>query len=457
MPGWHIQLFGLPFIVYAGIKGFEAVARKGNNIWSTILKVSFLSILLMGLLSPALIPVDFIQTIANNAPLGAAYISKPEFDEKVTFLHEVLKYVPPNASILAQNHIFPHVANRVNAYVWIPPNTTVDLAIADLTQHDYYTKHGDAPFAKQFEALLEQGYKLCVYGYGIMFLAKDSCPIKKLIPFKAAYNYKNITAGNYEIVSINGFKVLKYVAKSPTFVYGPYVTLPPGTYNVVFWMMIKDVDFEGYIATVDVVTDQGRTKLVSRPIYTFELESGEFIPVNITFYTPNVLHLAEFRIIDVNSKADGKLYLDRIEVQQVSLDREVKQFMFLTYGQLISNVRVEDGIIIRRPGDRHDVVWFGPYASLKAGEYVAYVKINVSNITSVRRDIIMQVDVVAEKGTKVLTLFNITKDMVENGQWITLPLRFTLEKDYDDIEIRGINVAEDICVKLAYILLVKEG
>lgn len=456
IPGWHIQLFGLPFIVYASIKGFEAVVRKGNNIWSTVSKVFFLSILLMGLLSPSLIPSDFIQTIASNVPLGAAYMSKPEFNEKIAFLHEVLRYVPPDASILAQNHIFPHVVNRVNAYVWIPPNTTVDLAIADMTQHDYYTKHGDVPFAKQFEELLEREYKLCVYGYGVILLAKDSCPIKKLVPFKATYNYKNITAGNYEVVSIDDFKALKYVAKSPTFVYGPYITLPPGTYNVVFWIMIKDIDFEGYVATVDVVTDQGRAKLVSRPIYTFELKPGEFIPINITFYTPNVLHLAEFRVIDVNGKADGKLYLDRIEVQQVSLDREVKLFMFLTRKELISNVRVEDGIIIRKPGDRYDVVWFGPYVPLEAGEYVAYIKINVSNITSIRQDIVIQVDVVAEKGMKRLALFNITKDMVENGQWITLPLRFTLDKDYDDVEIRGVNVAKDACIKLAYILLVKE-
>jgi uncharacterized membrane protein len=457
-PGWHIQvLFGLPFIAYAGIKGFEAIIRsKCSNIWSTISKVLLFSIL-MALLSLALSSTDFIQTIASNSPLGVAYVSKPEFGEKVMFLHEVLRYVPPNASILAQNHIFPHVANRVDAYVWIPPNTTVDLAIADLTQHDYYTKHGDVPFAKQFETLLEQGYKLCVYGYGVMLLAKDSCPIKKLVPFKATYNYENIIAGSYEVVSINGFKALKYIAKSPTFVYGPYITLPPGTYNVVFWIMIKDIDFEGYVATVDVATDQGRAKLVSRPIYTFELKSGEFIPINITFYTPNVLHLAEFRVVGVSSKADGKLYLGRIEVQQVSLDREIKQFMFLTHKELVPNVGVEDGIIIRRPGDRHDVVWFGPYASLKAGEYVAYVKISVSNITSLKQDIIMQVDVVVERGVKRLALFNITKDTVKDGQWITLPLRFTLDKDYNDVEIRGLNVAKDVCVKLAYILLVREG
>jgi uncharacterized membrane protein len=455
VPGWHIQLFGLPFIVYASIKGFEAVARKGNNIWSTILTVLFLSILLMRLLSPALIPTDFIQMIASGAPLGAAYFSQPEFGENVTFLHEVLKYIPPNASILAQNSIFPHVANRVNAYVWLPPNTTVDFAIADLNQGDYYLEIGNVTFAEQFEALLEQGYKPCAYGYYILLIAKDSCPIKEFVPFEAVYNYKNITAGNFEIVSINGSEVLKYVAKSPTFVYGPYITLPPGTYNVTFWIMIKDVNYEGYIATVDVAY-QGGIELVSRPIYTFDLKSGEFIPVNITFYTPNVLHLVEFRIIDVNSNANGTLYLEKIEVQQVSLDRETKQYMYLTYKQLISNVRVEDGLIIREPGDKHYFVWFGPYIPLEAGEYAAYVKIKFSNITSATRDVIMQIDVVADNGTKVLALFNITKNMVKDGQWITIPLNFTLEKDYNDIEIRGFNVAEGVSVELAYILLVRE-
>ena len=60
-------------------------------------------------------------------------------------------------------------------------------------------------------------------------------------------------------------------------------------------------------------------------------------------------------------------------------------------------------------------MWFGPYIPLKAGEYVAYVKIKFSNIIAATRDIIMQIDVVADNGTKVLALFNITKNMVKDG------------------------------------------
>jgi len=37
--------------------------------------------------------------------------------EHEEFIHEVLTYVPPNASVMTQNNIFPHVSSRINAYV----------------------------------------------------------------------------------------------------------------------------------------------------------------------------------------------------------------------------------------------------------------------------------------------------------------------------------------------------
>lgn len=465
LPGWHIQgLFAVPFISFAAIKGIEDYIKKRNSlnemktvngIVRMIAKAFVLSLIAMLLLSPAIVPEDYIHSIVKTAPLGAAYISRPDSNnEKYTFLHEIIRHIPPEASVLAQNHIFPHLANRVDAYVWLPPNVTVDYAIADLNQHDYYTKHGDVPFSKQFELLLVEGYKLCVSGYGVMLIAREECPIKLLMPFRAVYTYENITAGSFEIVNLDGYRVLRYVPKEPVFVFGPYVTLPPGTYNVTFWLRLDSPGYEGYVGKVDVSIDLGGTILASRPLYGFMFRPGEWIPVSLIFSSTGVLHNVEFRVIDTSNNVGRKFYLLGIEVKQISLEVTPSLDTYLTYTNLIvKGAIVENGLILHRPQDPHDVLWYGPYISLKEGRYKALLAMKFENVPTTA-EIVMQIDVCVERGTHRIALLNITKDMIREGEWIVVSLDFSLDRSYPDVEIRGLNAIEGTYIRLAYIHII---
>ena len=460
LPGNHIQgLFAVPFVVYIGIMGF----RKVMNKWINYVKrasaiIALISLVMMFLLSPVVLHEDFIYTIHKSTPLGASYFSKPEFSEKVEFLHRILRHIPPDASILAQNHIFPHVANRIRAYVWVPPNETVDFAIADLTQHDYRTEHGDVPFNKQFEELLRRGYEVCACGHGVILTGRNCANIPKLfVPFKAIYTADNITAGFFEVVQDPEMgRVLRYAKRDTTFVFGPYITLPPGTYKVAFWIKVLPVN-EGYLTTVDVTTDLGKTILASRPLYSFEIQRNEWMKVELTFSTKTVLHQVEFRIVDVSSNVED-IYLARIEVEQIDLREADVRVLYLTHRDfIVKGGTIVNGIVVHRVEDPGYVVWYGPYLPSSRGNYTAVLTLRFRNVANVSTDVIMRIDVVAEASANRLAILNITRDNVDEDVWMYITLHFTLDRDHYDIEIRGLDVAEGVEVSLAYTKLVKGG
>jgi len=319
-PGWHIMgCFALPYITFISVKGFETHMKKGNSIGKQLTKIFLLTLMLMLILSPIIAHEDFMYSISRNVPLGASYVSKPEFKSKtkIELLNEIISNIPSDASILVQNHVFPHVANRVEAYIWLPPNKSVEYGIADLDQHDYYTKYGDVSFNSQFEDLLSRGYRLCVYGYGIMLIARNVCPIEKVISLKTIYTLENISAGSFKVTEEDE-KTLVYDGTSRTFISSSYGTLPPGIYKVTYLIKVG-TSFKGFIGQVEVVKESCETVLSFRPIYGSELLPNKYIPITLYFSSSNVLHNVKFRIVNVSLDLAYKLYLKYIEVEQISL------------------------------------------------------------------------------------------------------------------------------------------
>jgi len=70
-------------------------------------------------------------------------------------------------------------------------------------------------------------------------------------------------------------------------------------------------------------------------------------------------------------------------------------------------------------------------------------------------DPLLQIDVVANKGTTTIAFLNITRNMIHDNQWISIPLMFELPEDFIDVEIRGVNASEGVVIYLAYIRLTK--
>lgn len=167
-PGYQFGAFLVSFVFFAAIHGVRQIQRRKNGdlLVYRRLKFAFVVLFLMiFLISPlSLVPYNF----GNSA----AFTGYPIPTRHTILLTKAVGLIPQNASVLAQNNIFPHVSDRDDAYVWIPPNVTVDYAIADRTQHDYFTAHAkEETFQQQFEGLQNSGkYQIIFDDDGIIVL-----------------------------------------------------------------------------------------------------------------------------------------------------------------------------------------------------------------------------------------------------------------------------------------------
>ena len=129
MLGVHYEAYTVSFIFVAAIFGLrKRLWKHGVNRIRRRLKIMMLFSLV------------FFVVVSPVGPIGSvlypnyATFSYGEHEQALT---EVLLTIPANASILTQNNIFPHVANRIEAYV-IPSihlNTDVsELAISFTNQ-----------------------------------------------------------------------------------------------------------------------------------------------------------------------------------------------------------------------------------------------------------------------------------------------------------------------------------
>lgn len=153
-PNYQFGAFIVPFILYATIHSLRKLEAKNLGKLVFFKKIGTpLTATLITMIS--LSPLSPIPYLFSNS---AAYSGYPIQTRHTDLLSYAVSLIPDNASVLAQNHIFPHLSNRANVYVWVPSGVTVDYAIADKKQHDYYTAHAFAEtFNQQFESLLNSG------------------------------------------------------------------------------------------------------------------------------------------------------------------------------------------------------------------------------------------------------------------------------------------------------------
>jgi len=95
--------------------------------------------------------------------------------------------------------------------------------------------------------------------------------------------------------------------------YGPYTTLPAGSYTVRFLLKVDRV-VEGVVATIDVCTDIGRTIIASRDIRGTEFrEAGKYRWFELSFALEKTTSNIEFRVWHRPESGAG-LYCGLIEV-----------------------------------------------------------------------------------------------------------------------------------------------
>ncbi|NWF87666.1 DUF2079 domain-containing protein [Candidatus Bathyarchaeota archaeon] len=135
------------------------------------------------LISAVVMGVIFFSLVPSiSGLLGTDEQSKPIINYHRLALLETLSYIPPNASVLTQREIFPHLSHRLPAYVYY--NTTpVEYILIDTASYwyensalakEYQMMYGEQPpFPEYVEGILTSGkYGLLIYWDGI-YLFKE--------------------------------------------------------------------------------------------------------------------------------------------------------------------------------------------------------------------------------------------------------------------------------------------
>jgi len=243
-------------------------------------------------------------------------------------VHEVLAWIPANASIMTHNNLFPHVSSRINAYVVPSPvyadkkpesrNFTrkilgeVDYALVDI-EADAYSS------GVIFSLLRERDdFKVQVSGDGVMLFKKGFTGNETILaPYQGRYDHHSLILYSGELVPTaesSSDLVLHFngsLGDSPMFWYGPRTLLPPGKYDVTLRLQVKG---SNDLFTVNLCSDNGQSTIASE---TYSSTSPMTMAVWLNWKLQIVVNkpLLDFEVRAVNVSRNADIYLDYIQVE----------------------------------------------------------------------------------------------------------------------------------------------
>jgi uncharacterized membrane protein len=247
-------------------------------------------------------------------------------------IHQLLTYVPSNASIMADSTLFPHVSSRSNAYVVpsIQPIWTGHISECKnftnsvLGEIDYVIVDTKAePFASSivFSLIKDHAYGVLASADGaILFKRNYSGKTIMLSPYYVRYDYNRLSLFAGELIQFpNSSSSLvahfnETFGHSLMFWYGPSDPLPSGNYNIIMRLRVNG---SGELFRVDLCTDGWQQVLFSKNFSSTDFVQqpdwiNQTLPLSVTQPLPDF----ELRTIYGSGKAD--IYLDYIEVKQIS-------------------------------------------------------------------------------------------------------------------------------------------
>jgi len=470
--GSHYSLYVMTPIFLAAIHALSGRTRK--DVDST-LKIIMVSSLIFIISTSPISPL--------SSPLVEANIlwypkSNIEVSIEVERLHEMLGSIPKNASVLTQNHIFPHVSSRINAYV-LPPSTGTeeqkeflknyvrdlidksDYIILDIRLRDYWTQFAlneilnsevFGPYAfTRWAILFKKGYS----GLAQMFYSSKEMvfPAESLkLNFGKLIKDDTSRYGRVAFCSKG--------SKRGVFIYGPYIFLPNGVYNVT-WRIKFNQHSEGYLAALEVTEKFGDVSIARTHIYGFDVEPNRWNNVTVSFGVNKTKTYVEFRVYSTGA---ADISVDYIVLKQISGEMG-EPFITRTfnYKDLKFNGRVTDeGFLLRSAMDEERAwsFWFGPYVHLSPGRYRVTFNLKVTPNPEVNGKII-RLEVTKNYGEDIVMGEDIYgRNIIENASgsgWSKIKFEFNLDALAENVEFRGVDPSENYDIFLAYILLEKVG
>ncbi len=440
-----------PFSVYLNIYSQYPAFITAQVFAGTVYGIKYLfdnsdlvrlarSLLILALVfSTFLSPLGLSGVVATKQ--GNNFLTFPVITEHDVLLEKVIQLIPPNASVLTQNNILPHVSNREYVFGdYVPENVVPEYVLIDITNEWSRTPVITGPLSPKELSTVDMFYNYLDknYSYGLYAEADG------ILLYKLGYKGEPVLYVPYDRV----FLPNEMIIKNGSF-YGPYTVLPPGTFNVTFTLYLpKPINQDTYVITLDVSANDGQEILASIPLYGFDLKEG-FNNITLTVSTDKPLFNVEFR--GLNPNPNVSLSLVKVYVKQLSY----RYLGIVSIGFPGSSLTVGpageviDGKIVHEPGMGTGNMWYGPYIPLKPGKYNVTFALIIRNAT---KSDVMYLDVVYDLGR--ITLANTTV-YVYNSTQLNKTLLVTLTVDVkepiSDAEFRGFVIDGNAWIELLYI------
>lgn len=466
MIGAHYPLYILAFIFVAAVLSLQRLSAQSRlSILKNILVVSMILALSISPISP------LSKTFVDERLLWYPQVEFPN-TEDVRSLHEIVNAIPPDASVLAQNHVFPHVSSRINAYT-LPPYyfegakdyvqllvNSSQYVIIDLKSPDYMTGLVLAEMTKNDSS------------FGVYALGSNS------ILFKREYRGQPLFLQNIENRVYAAYRDLTMAIPPSTmtvdptaesdeivlcpkgsgecFVFGPYSYLLEGLYEVTFTIKVGEHS-DSYLGTVDISDDYGLSVLSKRDIYGFEVNPDQWTNFTLPFSSTRFRIALEYRVIS-SGKAD--ISVDRVIVRRVSPNATV-DFGFKTLSGrslVIDNGNLtDDGFIAHEANDTAGSFWYGPYMHIPPGNYSATFLLKTQETPQELNETILTLSISSDFGRNLILEQPLTAENFTDGglfeRWHSFTFKLTATDPLDNVEFRGMRPSPNCGIYLAYVAI----
>jgi uncharacterized membrane protein len=462
--GSHYPLYILAFIFVAALmvlKRLQHAARM--SMLKTMLIVSMLFTISVSPISPLSTP--FIKEGLLWYPTTSL-----ESNEKISSLTDLVNVVPPNASVLTQNTIFPHVSNRLNAYVlpisylgngttyisslinrseyilldlsWNDLNT--NIVLNEITRNDSYGAYALAENAILFKRGF-QGEPLFVH----------------YTEYRAFSAYKDLYQAPFTNITSDLTSVSKNVVRCPRnstgfFIYGPFNYLLPGSYEVTFTVKVGARN-SSRVGWCDISNNSGISVLARNGLFGFELQPYMWANLTLAFTSTKLMTDVEFRVF---SYGTADIYVDRVIVRRISSNAP-SDFGTRTFGSgdlsLASGYASDEGFLIFPQNTTSGTFWYGPYVTLPTGAYRATFLLKVSPLPQKLDEQILTLSISANSGLDMFLAYGVKASdflVKENaGDWQEFSFEFIAADTLRNVEFTGFNPSPNFNISLAYIIV----
>ncbi len=432
---FQYNAFLIPFIIMALPKAVEKLKLSTGKILALIL-----------------IPTILCSIYLPISPGTPWNYKLPIVDSSAELKREFLSLIPPDASILTQNDLFPHVSNRKNAYMYIPsefPDIQIDYILVDVNSN-WFKWIPEISGGK----ITPKGYTLTGLesgDYGVFAAVNSMVLLKKgytaepvlFRPFISNFNSDNLALASGLIIddpSSESWRVLYSEEKGSqsTFWYGPYVDLTQGLYQASYKIKIEntsEIKANERVLALEIVSSVGKIYHTEKILWGANISSvGKWFTISLIFGLKIPADLVELRGITFGNHS---VYLDYITLEQLSA-QSITDFIF-DYSDLpVATGRIKDETIVNSYGS--GTFWYGPYINLTKGSYNAKFWLRLE--TSYDGPL-LDIGILTDLGTKVITSQTIWgKNFTEKNKWQRFEVNFELLKDSTNVELSGIHVGD---------------